>query len=561
MPSVDFEGLLSDSSESKCQKHFDSRLLSVISAVDTSTKSDGSFLQARTVGVHTNVYPLTAKFDLLFTFCRGRHEFKATKGNELNEGGRSKLAGLKSEDIELLVQMLWREYTDRNCCAYYSTTWTSGCTARSAWLVMFERDIDVYREENGRPFEKISITRITHETLPKLWTAFREKSKTFPGWYYTRHAPYLLGPIRKICDPCGVITQLIAKSTAFIYSVSFTKQFTDTTVAGKATNVFGATAKDKDMVIKVVECDEDYRREVAALSAVVPQYNKLNGGTDDDVHYALGYYTMTVASKTDALRSREVELSSADVLKVAQITLDDAEVSSADSLPGKKGSLSAPPRCQDVSGGFAESKAGPVAIEAADSGRATDGSAAFAAAATHDDGAGDEVSNADTLPETKGSPRINWDGEVLRCSNFLTRKKSREGFVDYSDYEACNQMLGGSILMSSGDSDSVTRDNIVSLISGVTKSLRCIHDCGFCHRDVRLGNILKFGDHYQLIDFGLSGPAGEGALLTDGGRLNGLGSRLRGSSSDSLVEWVYTDDYDMLLHTVARLWVAVDSRR
>jgi hypothetical protein len=532
MPEVDFVRLLSNTTEATCQDFLNS-ISRQISAVDTSTKSDGSFLQARTVGAHPNVYPLTAKFDLLFTFCRGRHEFKATKGNKLDEGGVSNLTGLRAEDTELLVQMLWREYTDRNCCAYYSTTWTTGCTARSAWLVMFERDIDAYREKNGL-YEKISFTRITHETLPKLWTAFREKSRENPDWYYTRHAPYLLGPIGKICDARGVITQLIAKSTAFVYSVSFTKKFTDTTVGGNAKNVLGATAKDKDMAIKVVECDEDYLREVAALRAIVPQYNALNGGTDDDVHYALGYYTMTLESETDALlsaSSRTDELSSADELSVAQITLEDGAAV--------------------LSCGFAESKAGPVATEAADSGRVTDGSAA----ATVADGAG--VSNADSLA-TKVSLRTNWDGQVLRCSNFITRKKNREGFVDYSD-SSCKSMRGGSILMRPGDSVSVTRGSIASVISGITKSLRCIHDCGFCHRDVRLGNMLKFGNHYQLIDFGLSGRAGEDVLLTDGGRLNGVGCRLSGSASGRTVSWVNSDDYDMLLHTVVRHWAAVDS--
>ncbi len=33
-------------------------------------------------------------------------------------------------------------------------------------------------------------------------------------------------------------------------------------------------------------------------------------------------------------------------------------------------------------------------------------------------------------------------------------------------------------------------------------SLKRIHAAGYCHTDLRRPNILKFGDRYELIDFG-----------------------------------------------------------
>lgn len=88
---------------------------------------------------------------------------------------------------------------------------------------------------------------------------------------------------------------------------------------------------------------------------------------------------------------------------------------------------------------------------------------------------------------------------------------------------------------------------------GVCKSLTYIHDCGICHRDVRLSNILKFGNYYQLIDFGLSGPTGSEIVLTTGGRLDGVGYRLLGSRDGDKVTWDSADDYHMCVQTITAL--------
>ena len=139
--------------------------------------------------------------------------------------------------------------------------------------MLFERDINRYGKED---FEKITVTRIPHDMLAKLWIAYKYKSEANPGWFYTRHAPYLLRSNGCICDPRGCVTQLRAKSTSYVYSVSLPKIFQNVVIGGQRIEVIGATAVTPDIAIKVVECPDEYTAEVSALRAVVPEYNKID---------------------------------------------------------------------------------------------------------------------------------------------------------------------------------------------------------------------------------------------------------------------------------------------
>jgi hypothetical protein len=277
--------------------------------------------------------------------------------------------------------------------------------------------------------------------------------------------------------------------------------------------VIGATAVDKDIVIKVVDDNEDFQREVDALKVLVPHYYSVR--KDIDTHYALGYYSMIVQQPSSS--SPAV---SAGESKVSGNTFGFENMSIvADTQDNKNENKSV-----------------------------TD--------SVHADENNDNIDKSNGIIYVKEILNSEyWKLQVQRCTEFMQIIKDATNFINFSESSTCDVVSnGGSILMRPGISISVANDNIPSVFLGACKSLQLTHACGFCHRDVRLSNILKFGVSYQLIDFGLSGPVNGDVVLQAGGRLDGVGYRLQGRKSADIVNWMCTDDYEMLIQTITALF-------
>jgi serine/threonine protein kinase len=72
-----------------------------------------------------------------------------------------------------------------------------------------------------------------------------------------------------------------------------------------------------------------------------------------------------------------------------------------------------------------------------------------------------------------------------------------------------DQFSGGVIFMNPGKqacSDFLPADQIdkVQLVRECVESLKRMHAKGYCHCDVRVPNICKFGDEFEMIDFGFA---------------------------------------------------------
>jgi serine/threonine protein kinase len=84
-------------------------------------------------------------------------------------------------------------------------------------------------------------------------------------------------------------------------------------------------------------------------------------------------------------------------------------------------------------------------------------------------------------------------------------------------------------------------------------SLFALHQSGYVHRDIRLANILKFGDHVQLIDYGFACKKGEqssqGLFDAMVQRAGPVFQQLHGRYGNSL-QWHRTTDHEMLMRVL-----------
>jgi serine/threonine protein kinase len=98
------------------------------------------------------------------------------------------------------------------------------------------------------------------------------------------------------------------------------------------------------------------------------------------------------------------------------------------------------------------------------------------------------------------------------------------------------------------------------IIDGATKSLRHTHTAGFVQCDIRSPNLLKFGDKWQLIDFGHSSAIDGNSYTVTSTQRSLAGSRIDGiitantnsDCADNTISggWLACDDYEMLIRLI-----------
>ena len=94
------------------------------------------------------------------------------------------------------------------------------------------------------------------------------------------------------------------------------------------------------------------------------------------------------------------------------------------------------------------------------------------------------------------------------------------------------------------------------LARGVSASLELAHEAGYLHCDIRKSNLLRFNIGCRLVDFGLScKTTGAGFYnLGAGAQKDSVGHRIAECVDQGVqFEWTVADDYQMLLHMIAKL--------
>ena len=84
------------------------------------------------------------------------------------------------------------------------------------------------------------------------------------------------------------------------------------------------------------------------------------------------------------------------------------------------------------------------------------------------------------------------------------------------------------------------------VVNGVLKSLRVAHSVEWCHTDIRMNNVMRFGEHVQLIDYGFACRVHDSFSFGEGDRYDSRGARLRNCKIGDECKWQICDDYEML---------------
>ena len=134
--------------------------------------------------------------------------------------------------------------------------------------------------------------------------------------------------------------------------------------------------------------------------------------------------------------------------------------------------------------------------------------------------------------------------------NLRMKKKARYDWLDFSKLA----MTGGIIVMRPGDRDKLrcTIDANGSIFSQLLASLKIAHKASILHCDISPSNCMKFGDDWQLIDYGLAVPMldnGYGEVTIEENTYQRVccGYRVQVLLKDvDKIRWTIEDDVEML---------------
>lgn len=516
---IDWQDMLScGRKEEHCQAQINELLVEKLKlAADTSASSCGMFMPAREMHslddpsiIEGAVYTPTAKLDSTGVGSPQVLEIKSSR--QTKNGGTKPI----DSDIDLLEQVMVRASVEIYSNAMLSNFTVLAATGRFAWVVVFERKLEYFNAspEEGQ-FEAITIRRIFHSDLLKVFFSNVERNALEPGWYMTGDAAHLFNTIGRFSYPGLCSTRLYAKSESNVYAVCLPR-----TYKLKDKRYVGPATSHVDLMIKVIHANESFGIESAALANIVPMYNSMEPRNTDDRHYALGacsYRTAVLATGTEE---------SALALAVESVQLGDND-DEVDNQSDEEGTL----KRKGSAGGLKRR------LEVSD---LTD---AF------------------------------WS--EFNCVNPPFADFSERPFTPFShpcawrDMNKLKKLLlsvpldGGTVVMRVGVplSKVPKKVKLKDWCEGVCKCLRAGSMVQWSQGDTRLSNTLLFGSQIQLIDYNHAvqlhtkdGAVPSGLrVFVEGSLYRSLGPRLSNVPLYSTVEWTSSDDYEMAMRSMAEL--------
>eukprot|EP00597_Dinobryon_sp_UTEXLB2267_P002739 CAMPEP_0170072194 /NCGR_PEP_ID=MMETSP0019_2-20121128/9897_1 /TAXON_ID=98059 /ORGANISM="Dinobryon sp., Strain UTEXLB2267" /LENGTH=556 /DNA_ID=CAMNT_0010281051 /DNA_START=143 /DNA_END=1813 /DNA_ORIENTATION=- len=177
--------------------------------------------------------------------------------------------------MEVITLALSRLFVLRSVYAQLSKAIVFAVGTRSAWIVIFERQLE--DDERG---EYIHMYRIRRKSVSPLWSAISLQMKMNSKWFLTEDAEILNEAIMHLgVHPIGTVSQLVECSGHRVYGVSFPRIYSS--YAYWSTSALGCTANVASFAIKIFHREVKFRREAQYLERVKEQYHKLY--EEDDI--------------------------------------------------------------------------------------------------------------------------------------------------------------------------------------------------------------------------------------------------------------------------------------
>jgi hypothetical protein len=261
--------------------------LKLLRAVDTSKSSHLTFSMPRKIGNENNIYPASAKIDLLSTDCPMAMEFKST--------GTTAEDSMLNLDVAGITQGLERICVVRSTNAALSAFIVFVVSGRRAWKLSFHRDVQCFGSTNGQGFETVRIVRIAHEDVWRHWFGYVALTASRPSWYLTPDAYHLLSTLNSITSPnlCG--SRLYQASGHRVYVVSLPQLIHYEDINGTKKSIIGVSMVNPNLCIKIIETHPEFHKESSIASAVCCTYNELNPGLK---FHLLGIHEITNPADT-----------------------------------------------------------------------------------------------------------------------------------------------------------------------------------------------------------------------------------------------------------------------
>jgi hypothetical protein len=261
---IPLQAALRANSEDPCQTLLRDNI-DLLHAVDTSLVHANMFYLSHKVGGTNNVYSLSGKMDLVSKLCPMFLEIK--------HSGPGASTGMIATDFDVIKQAAERVFVLRSTNALLGEAVVIACTARSSWLFHFERNVLCDR---GNGFETLTVTRIPHEEIFKVWVTYTALTMRRPDWFWTEDSVKVLEGIRCFNNPFVCVSQLISSANHRVYGVSFPRLYEGEHLNTHKESIVGATAASFDICIKIINDDEEYAREAAATRAIAHAFKTAN---------------------------------------------------------------------------------------------------------------------------------------------------------------------------------------------------------------------------------------------------------------------------------------------
>jgi hypothetical protein len=463
--------------ESKAQQTISQpRYLAKLRATDPSSETNRMFSLPRRVGESENIYPATAKFDLLSEVCSMAMEFKATPAESSRSGEpiNAVLAGI-TQGLERLLVLRSTNATLRAFVLF-------AVTGQSAWKLMFQRCVASFNLPDAKePFEQVIVKRISHNTIWEHWCGYMKLSIEEPEWYLTEDAQHILSTLNAITAGhlCG--TQLHQSSVHRVYAVSLPQivEYVDPNGTRKAT--VGVNMLKHDFCLKIIADKSTFDREAAVASSVCVSYNQMFPGSQ--------FHLLAIHELSDA----EVRVGQQGINDTIQVesrhhhTAAHKDYGSTDEdsmeTNGTASAMNEDWSDSDEEGGLSCQQinlAGKDDAELAAAPVEPEGSVVVA------------VAEATAFLESLSS---------IREPQILPRRAVRGNQCEWRQVPKQAGQTGGTLLMRVGTRATITRATFHDVLSGVFRTLRPVHSSSHVHCDIREPNILLFDNEYQLIDY------------------------------------------------------------